>query len=272
MKNIRWVIQDNLISEQDLKTLQNTAREIGCDVEEVFVTPFVKTLPKFTLDDKKNVYYGSTTMMMNVYKNLNKPLGLFFDDKAYSMENYIDKWGENMLSCEAEFTTIGEIMSIEYQPQLVNGEEIDVFVRPDGDTKSFDGEVGKASNFIKLFKRKLEYDMSITEDTKILVGPAYNIVKEWRNYVVGGEIVTSTKYRQNFRLNKSATDIPEDMLEYTRKMIEIYKPHENFAIDIAQMDDGSYYIIECGCLNSVGFYHADIKQYVKSVTEWMIKQ
>jgi len=80
MKNIRWVIQDNLISEQDLKALQNSAKDIGCEVEEVLIHPFLKKLPEFTIDEKVNIYYGSTTFMQNIYTLLNKPLGLFYDE------------------------------------------------------------------------------------------------------------------------------------------------------------------------------------------------
>jgi hypothetical protein len=37
-------------------------------------------------------------------------------------------------------------------------------------------------------------------------------------------------------------------------------------MDIASTDDGTYYIIECGCLNSVGFYHSNIEEIIKSIT------
>ena len=63
-------------------------------------------------------------------------------------------------------------------------------------------------------------------------------------------------------------DIPKEMLTFVEDRIADYKPHDSFAMDIASTQDGTYYIIECGCLNSVGFYHADIKEIVKSISEW----
>jgi hypothetical protein len=215
------------------------------------------------VDDKVNIYYGSTTLMSNIYEQLDKPEGLFYNHETYSMENYIKQWGEHMLNSEGRITTIKKFLAEDNDP------EENFFVRPDGDGKEFDGQVAKFKNAKSWFKKVLQYDYRITEDSIILVGPAYNINKEWRNYIVNGEIVSSTLYRKNFKLNKSATDIPEGMLAFVRDRIKEYSPHESFAIDIASTEDGTYYIIECGCLNSVGFYAADIEGIIKSITTWI---
>jgi hypothetical protein len=264
MKNtdkVRWVIQNNLIAENDLNQLQEACKDIGTDIEEVLIVPFTNTLPKFTPGDN-NVYYGSTTFMNNVYKNLN-PKGLFYDDKEYTMENYINQWGDHMLSSEARFVTIDEFLLEENDP------DGNWFIRPNGDGKEFDGQVAKFKNIQSWMNRVMQYDVNLDGNSIILVGPAYNIYKEWRNYVVGGEIVTSSMYRKDFKLSKSSTDIPEEMLAFARERMKEYMPHENFAMDICSLHDGTYYIIECGCLNSVGFYHADISKIVTSVTKWM---
>ncbi len=36
--------------------------------------------------------------------------------------------------------------------------------------------------------------------------------------------------------------------------------------------EDEYYIIECGNMNSVGFYHADIKKIINSVTEYILNK
>jgi hypothetical protein len=45
MNNIRWVIQNNLIAENELKEIQNTCKSIGVEYEEVLVVPFSSELP-----------------------------------------------------------------------------------------------------------------------------------------------------------------------------------------------------------------------------------
>lgn len=118
----------------------------------------------------------------------------------------------------------------------------------------------------------MDYEGPLDMDSKILVGPAYNIHKEWRNYIVDGKVVSSSRYRKDFRLSKDSLDIPKEMITFVEERCKEYMPHETFAMDIASTHDGTYYIIECGCLNSVGFYSSDIKKIVKSVTEWIEKK
>ncbi len=265
MKNIRWVIQNNLIAENDLKEIQNACKDMDVEFEEVMVIPFSPELPKFTIDEKTNIYYGATTFMYNLYRELNAPTGLFFNEEQFSMENYNNVWGKYMLNSDAKTTTFGEFSKEDHPADSL------WFVRPDADDKSFNGEVREFANIKEWYKNFMAYDnVILTNDTKILVGPPYNITKEWRNYVVDGKVVASTLYRKNFRLNKSRKDIPVEMIKFVEDRCKEYMPHKIFAIDIALCgDEHEYYIIECGCLNSVGFYAADISKIVKSVSEFI---
>lgn len=265
MQNLRWIIQNNLIAENDLKEVQNACKDMGIEFQEILVVPFSSEIPEFKQDDKLNIYYGSTTLMYNIYHQLNKPTGLFFDEETFSMENYINVWKEHMLNCEAKVTTFREFAKENHSDDSL------WFIRPDADDKSFNGDVRAFSDIKKFIDNSTKFDnVILTEDTKIIVGPPYNIKKEWRNYVVDGKVVSSSLYRKDFRLNKSNTDIPADMIEFVEARCKEYMPHKIFAMDIA-LCGGEYYIIECGCLNSVGFYASDIYKIVKSVSEFMQK-
>lgn len=268
MVEVRWVIQNNLIAENDLNEIQNTCRDMGVEFKNVRIKPFSPNLPKIPIDEKLNIYYGSTTFMDNVLGSL-PSRGVFYDRDTFSMENYINKWGKHMLNSEAMIMEVNDVL-YHYNRYWNNPEEF-VFIRPDGDGKEFDGQVMRFNEVRAYLERHLEYESKLHIASKVVLGPAYNIHKEWRNYVVDGEIVTSSLYRENFKLKKSNSDIPESMLEFTRERIKEYRPHDNFAIDIASTHDGTYYIIECGCLNSVGFYKCDINKLVKSMTKYMQK-
>lgn len=269
-KKVRWVIQNNLIAENDLNQLQEACKEVGADVEEILVIPFSEELPEFTYN-RRNVYYGSTTFMNNLYKELNGPRGLFYDDRKFRMTNYIQQWGEHMLNYGCDVTELYDIIHNTTWKDWVDSKDEKIFMRPDGDGKEFDGQVGTFDELQGMLKRTLEYDGPLSEESMILIGKAYNIHKEWRLYIVDGEIVTASRYRKDFKLSKDSLDIPEEMLTFAKERIKEYKPHDNFAMDICSTHDGTYYIIECGCLNSVGFYHADISKIVKAVTKWMTR-
>lgn len=261
MKNIRWVIQQNLIAENDLEAIRQVCNDMAIAFEEIQVIPFSSEVPEFTKDEKVNIYYGSTTLMYNIYRQLDRPRGLFFDEQAFTSANYLAAWKEYMLNYGAKVTTFREFSEEEHPPESL------WFMRPDADDKSFNGDVRTFSDIQNFIANAVKYDnVILTGDTKILVGPPYRIDKEWRNYVVNGKVVTSSLYRKDFRLNKSRHDAPESMIQFVEARCREYTPHSIFAMDIALCGD-QYYIIECGCLNSVGFYDADVAALVKAVSE-----
>lgn len=148
------------------------------------------------------------------------------------------------------------------------------FIRPDADDKSFDGATMTFEEtriwFDKLvaveeLERKLGNTPMVGKDTSIIAGPAYKVDKEWRNFIVNGRIVTSTLYRKNFKLNKSAFDIPQSMLSFVHERCMEYQIHKAFVMDVALCGE-EYYIIECGCINSAGFYHADVSKIIEAVS------
>jgi len=268
MKKVRWIIQDNLIAENDRMQFQEACDKLNIEHVEITVVPFSEELPEFPVDDEyENIYYGSTTLMNNIYEQLNKPVGLFYNQDTFSMENYVDKWGDYMLSSEAEFMTMKEFANGAYP------NDRKFFIRPDGDGKEFDGVVVEYGKFDEWYDKLTKCDaVGLGPDTDIMVGPAYNIGKEWRNYVVNGKVVTSSRYRNNFKLSKSGDDIPEGMIKFVEDRLKEYTPHEVIAIDIAEVkDDGEnkYFIIECGCMNSVGLYSSDIHKFVEALSNYV---
>jgi hypothetical protein len=266
MKKARWVIQNNLTSENDFNVMTEACKELGIESEGILVIPFSPEIPEFTKDDKVNIYYGSTTLMYNIYHKMKQPVGLFFDEERFSMENYNKIWGDHMLNGpnDAKITTFKEF-ALENHP-----ENQEFFIRPDADDKSFSGDVKTFAEIRSFIEGSTKFDnVILTENTKILVSTPYNITKEWRNYIVNGKVVTSSMYRKNFKLYKDGNDIPEDMIKFVEDRCKEYMPHKMFAMDIA-LCGGEYYIIECGCLNSVGLYHCDIKKLIAGVTDFLL--
>lgn len=261
--NIRWVIQDNLTAENDFVRITNLCRDMGIESEGITVIPFSKELPEIPMDNKINIYYGSTTLIDNLYKKYGKIPGVFFNHENFSMENYLSVWGELMLSHDARVTTFREF-GLE-----THGDEELFFVRPDADDKSFNGDVRTAKEINALLENSMLVDnVMLTPDTKIIVSTPWNIEKEWRNYVIDGKVVTSSMYRKNFKLNKDGNDIPPDMIKFVEDRCKEYMPHKVFAMDIA-LCGGDYYIIECGCLNSVGLYHCDLTKLVEGLSNFV---
>jgi len=259
-ENVRWVVQSNLTSQDDLLGLRNGCANNNISFVEVKVIPFTTELPDFEINSC-NIYYGSTTFNNLIYSNETTRKGLFFDPETFSIENYIDKWGTHMLNYEASVTTFKDLMNCEYDSQKL------LFIRPNDDSKSFAGEVKRFVEISDWYdKLKNVSNINLSLESKIIVSEPYNLKSEWRLWIVNRKVVAASKYRQYFQLSKEQ-GCPPEVVSFAEQRCQEYTPHDVFVMDICLSGD-DYYVIECGCMNGAGFYKADIDQIVKSVSEY----
>lgn len=257
---IQWVIQRNLTSQDIIEDFRKACQKMNVDSCFIDIIPFSNSLPEFP-KDKRSIFYGSTTTMYLVYQDSKYNEGLFFSEQTFSMENYLDKWKENMLNFGAKVLTVGQLSELNYENDKL------LFIRPDADSKSFSGEVKRLEDISNWFEQIMtSEDMDITKDTKIIIAEPYHIKSEWRLWIVNGKVVTASKYRENFKLTKER-GCPKNVIEFAELRCKEYQPHDVFVMDIGLCGD-TLYIIECGCMNSAGFYAADIDKIVSSVTEY----
>ncbi|PZR08780.1 MAG: hypothetical protein DI539_22505 [Flavobacterium psychrophilum] len=257
-ENIQWVIQRNITNEKDLQQLRIAFGKTGVDYIEIEIIPFSHELPLFKRD-KHSIFYGSTTMGELVMADHSLNTGFFLDPASFSMANYFAKWGSHMLNYGAMVTSFNELMSQNYDANKL------LFIRPDDDNKSFSGEVKQYGELKQWFEvLKAVENTSLSLDSTIIVSEPYQLRYEWRLWIVNKQVVAASKYRENFRLKKERGCPPEVILFAEQRCLE-YTPHDLFVMDICETG-GSYYIVECGCLNSAGFYDADISAIVEQVT------
>ena len=261
MNRIRWIIQNNLISPRDLSAMKDACRKLNVDYEEVYVIPFSRELPELPQDDAIHIYYGATAFIFNIYQKF-KPSGIFFDYKNFCIETAMENWREHMINSEGKITTL-QHFSMENHPVQSKW-----FVRPNADDKSFAGEIIHFGDFKDWYQRLTTQNVTLNAQSKILVAPPYNIKKEWRNFVINGKVIASTLYRKNFQVNVSKEEAPPQVIDFVEERCREFTPHQLFAMDIALCGD-KYYIIECNCFNSIGFYGVDIFAIVKAITEYV---
>src|SRR5687767_4759685 len=258
--NIQWVIQRNLTNTDDLQELKQGCDKIGVAYIEFDIIPFTGQLPAFE-KDKQSIFYGSTTMGELVYKDSSINKGFFFDLQSFSIANYFEKWGRHMLNHGALITTFSELMLKDYDTDKL------LFIRPDDDSKSFSGEVKKHSEIKNWYdKLKMFDNTSLSLDSKIIVSEPYHLNYEWRLWIVNKQIVAASKYREDFKLKKER-GCPAAVIQFAEQRCLEYTPHDVFVMDICETGNNDY-IVECGCMNSAGFYHADIGAIVNSVTNF----
>lgn len=259
---IKWIVQKNLIKESVLQEFRQAFADLLIPSEEVNVIPFSNELPMFS-PKEINVFYGSTTLMLNAYKSPHFSNGVFFEEKTFTTQRYLKEWGAHLLNNDGGVYTFQEFI------QNIVETRDEWFLRPNADDKSFAGMVLSKIE-VKEWYAKIENlkDSVLNSKTEIFVSSTKNIQKEWRSFIVNGKVVDISRYMFNGELNISRTDIPKSVIAFIEARAKEFSPHSIFVMDIA-LSHSEYKIIECNCFNGTGFYDHDIKTIVKTVTDYL---
>lgn len=257
--NICWVLQKNLTPEPILEQMKVALQVQNVDFQEVTVIPFSDELPDGIDFDRFNIFYGSTTLMMNAYNREQLRRGVFYEPELFTMRSYIKHWGEKMFNANAQFFSFEELVA----QDLVL--ESQWFIRPNGDTKAFSGTIMSFGEIKEWYKRVTQFaEGAVQASTEVVIAPPRIPDKEWRCFVVDQQMVTSCRYAQGGELAVNLTDAPEEMLSFVQDCVKKYTPHPIFVMDVALYQE-EYYLLECGCMNSTGFYKAEVASVLAAI-------
>ena len=264
MAKIHWILQSNLIRENIFNEIKAALLESEISFEEVKIIPFSDELPTIQKHEEINIFYGSTTLVLNAYKQLGKTTGIFYDELNFNMKKYLEKWGSKMLNSDSKILTFKEII----QSNLYKNNEW--FIRPIEDDKSFSGRVMTFNEMID-FEKELESSNNpyLTTETLIGISTPKSIEKEWRLFIVDKKVISTCRYTMNGVLSVDNSDEPEEMIEFAKKCCEEFVPSSVFVMDIA-LYNGSFFIVECNCFNDSGFYEHNIRKIIQEVNKHLL--
>lgn len=170
----------------------------------------------------------------------------------HDFEVYSKYYKENLLNYDSEITTAGSDFDWNTTHK---------FIRPTKDTKAFTGKVFNQEDWKQFIEDSIGNERSIlNENTTIQVSSVKTIYQEIRFWVVGGKVITGSRYKIGDRTEYSEHFDPE-ALEYAQKMVDIYQLADAFVIDICLTDDG-WKIVECNCINCAGFYLCNMQKMI----------
>lgn len=138
-----------------------------------------------------------------------------------------------------------------------------LFVRPNSGFKTFTGTTILESRFEEEVN-SLSKLTSVTDETKILIGPTRSILAEFRFVIVDRKIVAYSPYSWDETVLRN-----EPMLE-TIGLVELacrtWVPDGCFVIDMAELPRGEVGIVEYNSFASAGLYKCDLYDVVKAVS------
>lgn len=259
---MHWIIEDNKES-YTTQAIIEALEELSVPYSTHKIIPFIgEILGDMPEANQKVTCYGPYSMR-NYLKKYNYQPGTYdLEDMDFNVQMHY--WGDNMLNSDSKvlkFKDIQEWPSDEAR-----------FIRPIKDSKVFNGGYFEWEEF-KDWQNKvvnLQEDFGDTLSGETLVQVAYpkNIYKEFRVWVVGGKVVETSQYRENFRLTQKEHDFtPAAVIDYVEEIVKLWKPHDVFVVDIALLKNGTKKVIEINTFNAAGFYKANVKKIITSIEE-----
>ena len=251
-----YVVQENTFREENYDILIDTFERMGLPYEIVKVLPFVEEFEFNT--DRKDIFCFGSVKMSRLGKKYNWfPGSLLNDNHDYLV--YSKYYKENLLNYDSVIQKFGD---------KIDRTEI-FFARPVLDNKTFTGKVFDMYEWIDFRNSFLdsEYETTLTKDTLIQVSSVKQLVKEFRFWVVGGEVVTGSLYKLGTWSHTSEI-VDDGALEFCKEMVKIYQLADAFVMDICEViinQVPEYKIVELGCCNSAGFYKANMPKLINAL-------
>lgn len=256
---MKHIIQENIWNERSYSILIDSIKRMGLKYDIVKHRPFTHDIvtlnhkPYSTTD--KNVFVWGGTGMAKTASKLGWIPGSLLNDN-HNFEVYSKHYGKNMFNSDSIILNF-EMCDFSMLPNLF-------FARPTLDNKSFTGKVFSKDEFINLHTQFKANKWNT--NFNIQIATPKNIQKEFRFWVVGDKVVTGSLYRYGQNVFYDNV-IDDDAFDFAQNMINIYKPAQAFVIDIV-MANNEYSIMELGCINSAGFYKANIPLLLYKLEEF----
>lgn len=250
-----------MLNVKDKWDITKACNKLKVSCEWVDVIPFSNQLPAFKLGSR-NIYYGTTSFIELLRLDDGVTHGVWLDPEKYTTKHYIKHWKAHMLNSEAQIMRFSDLMERRDEASRP------LFIRPNADNKAFAGTVMTYGEIEQWYHRVKDLSNGkLDPNTEVVVGEPYRINYEWRLWMVAGKVIAASQYRRDFRLS-TASGCPEAVKQFAEDRCLEYLLDDVFVMDVCETGR-ELYILECGSINSAGFYKANIYNIVSSVSQWV---
>ena len=247
-----YLLQDGLFQDEERYQLIRNLETLELEYELVKVLPFVEDIEFNT--DRTDVFCFGALKMARLAPKYNWTPGCYMTEN-HDYLVYRDYYKDNLLNYDSQIFEFGETFLMrDYS-----------FIRPTEDTKVFTGKVFERNEWLNFRDTQLTngHTTTLTEKTKIQVCSIKNIQKEYRFFIVKGNIITGSLYRLGNRVTHDS-NIEKGAIDFCYEMIDEFQLADAFVMDICLVED-EWKIIECGCINCAGFYASDIQKLLMAL-------
>jgi ATP-grasp domain, R2K clade family 3 len=278
---MHYVIQENTFREENYGNLVKAIDRLGLERTTVRIYPYIDKitvaidapdghvpspddLPALDLSGKIFVF-GSVKLARIAAEKEWLPGSLVSD--RHDFLHYGPIFGKHMLNSDSEIRSFFDLTLKDVKDGIWKSDHARLFVRPTHDGKLFDAglftrdEWDKKSESIRINKPDL---LAVYE--KIQIAAPKKVQKEIRVWIIGGKVVTASQYRLNMNYCVDAAVEPA-ALEFAQSMADIHCIADAFVMDVCWCED-EWKIVELGCINSAGFYLADMQRVIMALEDF----
>lgn len=252
MNKVRWLLQENMKNQLSLKQMIEALDRIDVEFQTISLRPFKADIPKaaFPKDETKIICWGPS-FIPRALKHPSLSPGIWYDHKKFRWSIFQENWGDFMLSSN------GKVMS--FNMAMSGLTSAPVFIRPDEDTKAFDGG---------LYSRERPPELNNRfGDIQVVVASVQPVQDEWRFFVVNQDIVESSSYRVMGQPNIQGI-VPPEAITLAKRAIRKWGPSKVYCLDVG-LSNGRLGIIESNCFNASRLYGANPAVVARAVSEFV---
>lgn len=263
---ITWLIQTTFLDNTQIAKVWYVAESLGCTVLSASVIPFDDNV--YIEDEHRltqNVIPYGSIKLARVTKDKNYKLHFFDQDKfSYTLHN---KMRNDMLNSTMIQTTLDNVC------ELFENTELDdkVFARPLHDNKIFNGGPMKRKDLIDwVSKLKQDKEHQKFLHSEIMIDQLRSIKSESRFFIVDGKVSDGSYYKKNGKLFSMHIGEDDKIYKIAQEKAKGWLPYNCVVMDIAELEDDEYRIVEFNNINSSGFYDHDITKIVTDLTQYAV--
>lgn len=250
---MHWYIQSNGLPFSWETPMLEAIQRCGKPWKAIGMVPFVYTLTGME-DGVENpcMFYGSTKLVEIVSVNPDWQPAAIYDAAWFDPRCGIGK-RHDLLNGDQRLVTVKELRDgwVD-EPTFVKSVEVKVLtgmvLEPEGDD----------------WMCWTEERADLAEDALLVASPYRKLDKEWRFFIVKGEVVAGSLYRRDGYTCKNEP-ISEDTWKRAQAMAELWMPHETIVMDIGLLRNGDFCVVEWNSINSSGTYRADTDRIVQAL-------
>lgn len=239
-----------------LKGMQDALESLQTSYEKVALVPFSDEIPDVSLppDRLGVVCWGPSFVPRSLQYRYLSP-GIWYHPDAFRWSKCREEWSELMLCPD------GSVVSFETAVASLSAKT--VFMRPDEDTKAFEGGLYSSTKPPKL-------QSSFNTLIPVVTANARSIMNEWRFVIVDGKIIAASSYRINGEPIAGGY-VPQEASDLAIQALERWRPAEVFCLDVG-FDGDRLGIVEANCFNASRLYAMDAHKIISGVNEFLTSQ